>query len=99
MPVGVGKYVCQTVLLFDGISVHPFVCNYTVLCLLLSVCLPTSSSIDCLCIRLSVCPSVHLYAYFVILFITIGLYIFILFIRSSDRPAVLSSSVSINACL
>ena len=44
MPVGVGKNVCQTVLLFDGLSVHLFVCNNTVLCMFLS----TSSSIVCL---------------------------------------------------
>ena len=34
----VGENVCLTVLLFDGLSVHPFVCSYTVLCMFLSVC-------------------------------------------------------------
>ena len=53
--MGVGKIVCQTVLLFDGLPVHPFVCYYTVLCMFLSVCLSISSSIVCLCVR----PSVH----------------------------------------
>ena len=61
MPVGMGKNVCQTVFLFDGLS---FVCIYTVLCMFLSVCLSTSSSIICLCVRPSVCPSIRLYAYF-----------------------------------
>ena len=37
MPVGVGKNVCQTVLLFDGLSVHLFVCNNTNLYLFESV--------------------------------------------------------------
>ena len=60
MPVGVSKNVCETVFLFDGLSVHPFVCNYTVLCMFLSVCLSTGSSIVCLCIRPSVSPSVRL---------------------------------------
>ena len=64
MPVGVGKNVCQTVLLFADLSVHPFVCNYIVLCMFLSVCLSTSSSIVCVCVRSSMCPSVRLYAYF-----------------------------------
>ena len=82
----VGKNVCLTVLLFDGLSVHPFVCSYTVLCMVLSVCLPTSSNIICICVRPSVCPSVHLYAYFcVILFVTLLVYMFSF--RSNVRPS------------
>ena len=52
MPVGVGKNVCQTVLPFDGLSVHPFVCNYTVLCI-------ESPSFYQFEYCLSVCPSVR----------------------------------------
>ena len=72
MPVGVGTNVCLTVLLFDGLFVHPFVCNYTVSCMFLSDCLSTSLNIVCLC------GSVHvsvrrLYAYScVILFVTLS---------------------------
>ena len=90
----VGKNVCLSILLFDGLSVHPFVCSYTVLCMFLSVCLSTSSNIICICVRPSVCPSVRLYAYFcVILFVTISLNVFFPFVRPSERPSVLSSSV------
>ena len=104
VPVGVGKIVCQTVLLFDGLPFHPFVCYYTVLCMFLSVCLSTSSSIVCLCVRPSVhvrpCPSVRLYAYFYdIVCYFIGLYVFFRSVRPSYRPSALSSSVCMNACL
>ena len=82
MPVGVGKNVCQTVPLFDGLSVHPCACNGTVLCMFLSICLITSSSIVCLYI----CPSVRLYAYFCdFVYNSIGLNVFLLFVRPSDR--------------
>ena len=89
------KNVCLTVLLFDGLSVHPFVCSYTVLCMcmFLSVCLSTSSNIIYICVRPSVCPSVRLYAYFcVILFFTLLVSMFFPFVRPSERPSVLSSS-------
>ena len=61
MHVGVGKNVCQTVLLLCGLSVHPFVCNYIVVCMLLSVCLSTSLSIvyvsvrSCVSVRPPIC--------------------------------------------
>ena len=63
MPVGVGKNVCQTVLPFDGLSVHPFICNNTVLCMSLSVRLSTSSSIVCMypSVRVSVRPPVCIF--------------------------------------
>ena len=84
MSVGVDKNVSQTVLLFEGLFVHLFVCNYTVLCMFLSVCLSTSSSIVCLCDRPSVCPSVRLYAYICdIVCYSIGFNVFP-FVRPSD---------------
>ena len=91
----VGKNVCLTVLLFDGLSVHPFVCSYTVLCMFLSVFLSTSSNIICTCVRHSVCPSVRLYAYFLcdIVCDSISLNVFFPFVRPSKRLSVLSSSV------
>ena len=61
MPVGVGRNVCQTVLLFYGLSVQPFACNYTVLCMFLSYCLSASSNIVCLCNHPSVCPPVCIF--------------------------------------
>ena len=95
-----GKNVCLTILLFDGLFVHPFVCSYTVLCMFLSVCLSTSSYIICICVRLSVCPSVcpsvRLYAtFYVILFVTliVCMFSFRSLFRPSERPFVLSSSV------
>ena len=59
MPVGVDKNVCQTVFLFDGLSVHPFICSYTVfICFCLSVCLPALVlSAMLLCVRPCVRPS------------------------------------------
>ena len=94
----VGENVCLTVLLLDGLSVHPFVCSYTVLCMFLSVCLSTSSNIICIGVRPSVCPSVGLYAYFcVILFVTISLYVFFPFVRPSERPSVFRQND--NACM
>ena len=80
--------VCLTVVLFDGLSVQPFVCSYTVLCMFLSVCLSTSSNIICICVRPPVCPSVRLYAYFrVILFVTllVCMFSFRLFVRPNVR--------------
>ena len=47
----VGTNVRLTFLPFDGLSVQPFVCSYTVLLMFLSVCLSTSSNI--ICIRLT----------------------------------------------
>ena len=94
MPVGVGKNVCQTVLLFDGLSVHPFVCNNTVLCMFLSVCLSISSSIVCLCVHPSVCPSACMNI-FVILFVTqpVCMFSFRSFVRPIVRPSCRLSSV------
>ena len=85
------KIFCLTVLLFNGLSVHPFVCSYTVLCMFLSsVCLPVR--ILSVCVRPSVCPSVRLYSYFcVILFVTILVCMFSF--RSFVRPNVRPSSV------
>ena len=57
----VGENVCLTVLLFDGLSVHSFVCSYIVLCMFLSICLSTSSNIICICVRPSVCPPVCIF--------------------------------------
>ena len=86
-----GENVCLTVLLFDGLSVHPFVCSYTVLFLFLSVCLP----VRILSVYVSVCPSVHLYDFCVILFVTLLVCMFSSrsFVHPSERPSVLSSSV------
>ena len=99
MPVGVGENVCQTVLLFDGLSVDPFVCNYTVLCMFLAtVCLP----VRVLSVYVSVRPCVRLSVFIYICDIvcySIGLYVFFPFVRQSDRPSILSSSVCMNACL
>ena len=82
MPVGMGKKVCLTVLLFDGLFVHQFVCNNTVLCMFVSACLSTSSSIVCLCVRPSACMHI-----FVILFVTLSVCIFSFrtFVRPSCR--------------
>ena len=92
----VGENVCLTVLLFDGLSVHPFVCSYTVLYMFLSVCLSTSSNIICICVRPSVCPSVRLYVCIFLCDIvcdSLSLNVFFPFVRPSERPSVLSSSV------
>ena len=100
MPVGVDTNVCLTVLLLDGLFVQPFVCNYKVLCMFLSVCLSTISNI--VCVRPSMCPSVRLYAYFCVIFLvtlSVCMCSFRSFVRSSDRLYVLSSSVSMNACM
>ena len=99
MPVGVGKNVCQTVLLFDGLSFHSFLCNYTVF-LYVSVHLSVYQFEYCLSMCPSVCPSARLNACFCdIVCSSIGLYVYFLLVRPSDRPSVLSSSVSMNACL
>ena len=95
MPVGAVINVCQTVLLFDDLSVHPFVCNYTALCMFLSVCLSTSSSIVCLYVRPCVRPSAYMHIFSDIVCNSIGLDVFFPFIR----PSVLSSSIGMNACL
>ena len=94
----VGENVCLIVLLFDGLSDHPFVCSYTVLCMFLSVGVSTSSNIICIYVRSSVCPSVHVYAYFcVILFVTLLVCMFSF--HSFVRPNVRLSSVNDNACM
>ena len=90
MSVGVVTNVCLAVLLFDGLFVHPFVCNYTVLWMFLSFCLSTSSNIVCLCVRPSMCQSVRLYAYFcVILFVILSVCMFSFrsFVRPIVRPS------------
>ena len=87
----VGENICLTVLLFDGLSVHSFVCSYTVLCMFLSVCLSTSSNIICICVRPSVCPLAGLYAYIcVLLFVTllVCMFSFRSFVRMSVRLVV-----------
>ena len=99
MPVGVSKNVCQTVLLFDGLSVLPFVCNDTAFCMFLSVCLSISSSIVYVSIRPCVRPSACMHIFCDFVYYSIGLYVFLPFVRPADRPSVLSSSVSMNACL
>ena len=57
----VGENNCLTVLIFDGLFVHLFVCSYRVLCMFLSVCLSTSSNIICICVRVSVRPPVCIF--------------------------------------
>ena len=81
----VGENNCLTVLLFDGLSVDPFVCSYTVLCMFLSVCLSTSSNIICICVPPSACMHI-----FVILFVTllVSMFSFRPFVRPSERPSV-----------
>ena len=88
-----GENNCLTVVLFDGLSVHPFVGSYTVFCMFLSVCLSTSSNIICICVRVSVGPPVCIFC--VILFVTLLVYMFSFssFVRSNVRPSVWSSSV------
>ena len=82
----VGKNVCLTV---DGVSVHIFVCSYTVWCMFLSVCLSTSSNIICICVRPSVYrPSACMHI-FVILFLTLLVckFSFRSFVRPNVRPS------------
>ena len=88
----VGKNVCLTVLLFDDLSVHPFVCSYTVLCMFLYVCLSTSSNIICICVRVSVRPPVCIFLCDIV-FDSISLNVFFAFVCPSERPSVLSSSI------
>ena len=98
MPVGVGTNVCLTILLFDGLFVHSFVCNYTVLYMFLSVYLSTSSNIVCLCVRPSIGTSVRMYAYFcVILYVNLSVYMFF-FVPSSVRSSI-RLVVSIYVCM
>ena len=81
----VGENVCLTVLLFDGLSVHPFVCSYTVLCMFLSVCLSTSSNIICICVHPSVSVRPHVCIFLCdIVCYSISLYVFFPFDRPSD---------------
>ena len=90
------KNVCLTVFLFDGLSVYPFVCSFTVLCMFLSVCLSTSSNIICICVRpsvrVSVRPPVCIFLCDIVCD-SISLNVFFPFVRPSERPFVLSSSV------
>ena len=87
----VGENVCLTVLLFDGLSVYPFVCSYKVLCMFLSVCLSTSSNIICICVRpsvrVSVRPPVCIFLCDTVCY-SISLYVFFPFVRPSERPSV-----------
>ena len=85
--MGVGTNVYQTVVLFDGLSVHSFVCNYTIVCVL-SICLSASSSIVCLCVRPCVCPFACMHI-FVILFVTLSVlkFSFRSFVRLIVRPS------------
>ena len=99
MIVGVGKSICQTVLLFYGLSVHPFKCNYTVLCMFQSECLSTGLSIVYVSLRPCVRPSACMHIFVILFNYSIGLYVFFSFIRPSDSPSVLSSSISMNAYL
>ena len=88
-----GENVCLTVLLFDGLSVHPFVCSYTVLCTFLSVSLSTSSNIICICVR----PSACMHILYDIVCYSISLYVFFPFVRPSERPSVFRQND--NACM
>ena len=92
------KIFCLTVLLFDGLSVHPFVCSYTVLCMFLSVCLSTSSNIICMCpsVRVSVRPPVFIFLCDIVCYY-ISLYVFFPFVRPSERPSVFRQND--NACM
>ena len=85
------KNVCLTVLLFDGLSVHPFVCSYTVRCMFLSVCLSTSSNIICIYVRPCVRPSACMHILCDI--VSYSICLFLSFVRPSERPSVLLSSV------
>ena len=84
----VGENVCLTVLLFDGLSVYPFVCSYTVLCMFLSFCLSTSSYIIYICVRPCVRPSACKHIC-VILFVTllVCMFSFRSFVRPNVRPS------------
>ena len=94
----VGKNVILTVLLFDGLSVHPFVCSYTVLCIFLSVCLSTSSNIVCICIRMSVRHPACIFLCDTVCY-SISLYVFFPFVRPSDRPSVRLVVFNQNECM
>ena len=88
--MGVGKNVCLTVLLFDGLSVYPFVCNNIIVCMFLSVCLPVRNLSVYVSVRPFVRPTVRPSAcmhIFVILFVTPLVCIF-LSVRSSVRLSV-----------
>ena len=81
--MGVGKNVCLTVLLFDGLSVHTFVCKYIVVCVCFcpSFCLPIRILSMC---RPSVCPSVRppvrIFLCDIVCY-SIGLYVFFPFVQ------------------
>ena len=91
----VGENNCLTVLLFDGLSVHPFVCSYTVcVCFCPSVCLPVRTLSVYVSVRACVRPSACMHI-FVILFVTllVCMFSFRSFVRPNVRLSVLSSSV------
>ena len=86
----VGENICLTAVLFEGLSVHPFVCSYTVLCMFLSVRLSTRTNIT---VGVSVRPCVRQPACMDIVCYSISLYAFFPSVRPSERPSVLLSSV------
>ena len=90
----VGENVCLTVLLFDGLSAHPFVCSYTVLCMFLSSVYQNEYYLYvCPSVRVSVRPPVCIFLCDIVCY-SISLYVsFRSFVRPSVRPSVLSSSV------
>ena len=93
-------YNYLSVLLFDRQSAHPYKCNYTVLCMFLSGCLPDRILSVFVYVRpsLSLSPPVCVFKKQIILVLvccSFGLYDFFSFVRpsvrSSARPPVLSS--------
>ena len=89
------KMFCLTVLLFDGLSVHPFVCSYTVF-VYVSV-RPSFYQNEyylyvCPSVRVSVHPPVCIFLCDIVCY-SISLYVFFPSVRPSERPSVLSSSV------
>ena len=86
----VGKNVCLTVLLFDGLSVHPFVCSYTVLCMFLSVYQLEYYLYMCPSVHVSVHPPVCIFLCDIVCD-SISLNVFFPLVRLSERPSVLSS--------
>ena len=96
----VGENVCLTVLLIDGLSVHPFVCSYTVLCMFLSVCLSVYQFeyylYMCPSVRVSVRPPVCIFLCDIVCY-SIKLYVFFPFVRPFERPSVFRQND--NACM
>ena len=86
--MGMWENVCLTVLLFDGLSVHPFACSYSFVyvSVRLSVYQFEYYLFMCPSVRVSVRPPVCIFC--VILFVTISLNVFFRsFVRPNVRPS------------